>query len=80
MNNDFFNKYEFKEAIDSIKIDPYLSRELFEKYLEKYPKDYCAYSYYASVLLLLGDLDKAREMIDYYENYLWQGRFLQIKD
>ena len=22
----------------------------------------------------------AREMIDYYENYLWQGRFLQIKD
>lgn len=22
----------------------------------------------------------AREMIDYYENHLWQGRFLQIKD
>lgn len=75
----FFDKWEFDDALDGIDCDPIGTKMRLENYLLNHQKDYSAYPYYASVLITLGELGKAEEVLkslqemasDYikYENY-----------
>lgn len=67
MDHKYFDKWEFKQALDLIEINPLESKRLFEIYLEKYPEDYCCYTYYCSVLICLGEFEAAQKVFDYVE-------------
>lgn len=59
----FFDKWEFKDALDGVEYDPIGTKMRLENYLLNYPKDYSAYPYYASVLIALRELDKAEDVL-----------------
>ena len=62
--NNYFNALEFRKIIEVADVNPFLAKELYERYLDKYPKDYTSYSYYAGILITLGELDKAEEVLN----------------
>jgi len=64
----FYNTWEFNQALNIINTNPTLSKLKFEEYLEKYPKDYSAYTFYASLLITLSDLESAEKILNYVED------------
>lgn len=44
-----------------------MAKMLLEEYMKKYPLDYSAYPYYASILITLGDFNEAEKVLDYVE-------------
>ena len=67
MNNKYFDSWKFKQAFELMEVDPLTTKMLYEKYLQKYPKDYCAYPYYCSILIILGELELAEKVLKYAE-------------
>ena len=67
MKNKYFDRWEFKQANSIIETNPLEAKLKFEQYLEKYPEDYSTYYYYASVLIILGDLDVAEKVLNFVE-------------
>ena len=67
MNKNYFNIWEFKQALDLAETDPISARLLYEEYFKKYPKDYSGYPYYCSNLITLGELELAEKILDYVE-------------
>lgn len=67
MGSKYFSEWEFKQAFSFFKINPIESKIKFEEYLEKYPKDYLAYTCYSSVLIALKELDNAEKVLDYVD-------------
>lgn len=67
MEYKYFDKWEFKDAIDLINVDPVGAKAKFEEYFKKYPNDYSLRNYYASCFICLGEFDKAKEIIDELE-------------
>lgn len=67
MNLKYHNKKLFLNAQASLKTNPWDAKTKLEEYLELYPKDYLVYSYYASVLIMLGLLKEAEEILKYGE-------------
>lgn len=63
----YFNKWEFQKALDFANTDPLMAKLKFEKYLEKYPKDYSAYAYYIHILIILGEFETAEKILDFVE-------------
>lgn len=89
MQNQYFNPDEFNRIMSYREKDAFGTIEKLERYINKYPKDYSAITYYCSELIRIGNLDKAEEickMVEekiekmgnekYYEVYL---RFLFAK-
>lgn len=64
MQKDFYNKMEFEKLVKILNSDPTRARLGFEEYLEKYPKDYCARTMYASVLVRLQEFELAQKVLD----------------
>lgn len=64
MRKDYFNKLEFKKAIEIIEVNPLESKLRFEAYINKYPEDYYAYVYYIGALITLKEFDKAENMFN----------------
>ncbi|MBR2833602.1 MAG: hypothetical protein IKE75_04160 [Bacilli bacterium] len=75
----YFNSYEFKQAINTLHKDPYNAMELFENYLENYPNDYCAYPSYIYCLVMIGEIEKASEILDYVESMVSLDAHFQSK-
>lgn len=67
MEYKYFDKWEFKKAIDLINVNPIAAKEKFEEYFKKFPNDYSLRNYYASCFICLGQFDKAKEIIDKLE-------------
>lgn len=67
MATTYFNKIEFKQALSFAETNPLLAKIKFEEYLKKYPKDYSSYTYYASILITLGEFTKAEYVLDSME-------------
>lgn len=67
MNLKYHNRKLFLNALETIKINPWDTKIKLEEYLELYPKDYLVYSHYASVLIMLGLLNEAEEILNYGE-------------
>lgn len=65
-NKRFFNTWEFEQAYNIFHNlhNPIDAKFLFEEYLKKYPKDYLAYTYYISVLITLGEFEKAEKHLN----------------
>lgn len=67
MEKNYFNKWEFEQAYTYVDVNPHEAKLRYEQYLEKYPKDYAAYVYYASNLTTLGEFDEAEKVLNYVE-------------
>lgn len=67
MKANYFNKWEFDRALSYLETNPQVSKLKFQEYLRKYPKDYAAYTYYASTLITLGNFDEAEEVLNTLE-------------
>ena len=63
----YFNKHEFIKLSEQSKKDPFGAIEGYQKYLEKYPDDNSARTYYASNLIAIGRFKEAdrRIYLDY---------------
>lgn len=67
MEAKYFNKWEFKKALELVETDPIYARTLYEEYVKKYPKDYSAYLYYCILLIILGEFDLADKVLRYIQ-------------
>lgn len=63
MSANYFNKHEFMKALSTIDTNPIMAKKMYEEYLKKYPKDYSAFVYYASLLVTLGKIDDAEKIL-----------------
>ena len=70
MTTNFFNKWEFRQALNLAETNPVEAKTLYEEYLKKYPKDYSAYPYYCTVLVTLGEFAAAEKNIRIYRRYM----------
>lgn len=57
--------WEFEQAVAYMDSDPIKANSLFEKYIEGHPKDYIAYTYYASTYIIVGEFDKAEKVLNH---------------
>ena len=55
---EYFNEWEYKQALSTILVNPVKAERLYREYLEKYPLDCCAYGDYAYLLIILRKFDK----------------------
>jgi len=67
MEQQHFNQWDFSQAISQIEENPLESKSRFETYLQKYPKDYSTYCYYASALIMLGQFNEAEKVLNNVE-------------
>lgn len=74
MKDLYYNVHEFNYARDLMDIDPYKAKEAFLLYIERYPQDYRARAYYASVLIILRELDEANRVIEDLEYEAYSNR------
>lgn len=63
-----YNPNEFRTIIPLMKTNPFEAKNKCEEYLKKYPKDYMAYTYYASVLITVGQFNEADQVLEYSES------------
>ena len=63
MEQKYFNTWEFNRILSLIDTNPEQAKIKFEDYLQKYPKDYSAYPYYASVLITMREFDNAEKIL-----------------
>ena len=63
----YFNKFETNKIINIMNEDPKTAKVMFEEYLERYPKDYCAHIFYASTLITLGNFEDASKILNNVE-------------
>lgn len=81
MSEKYFDQWEFTNIHYLADTNPLESKLRFEEYLEKYPKDYSAYPYYASVLITLGEFKNAEKLLNYVKNkYINDDNFCKNKD
>lgn len=69
-----YNITEFKNIIPFMQSDPIKAKKKFELYLQKYPRDYSAYPYYASTLVTLGYFKEAKEILEYAKSTFKKNR------
>jgi len=72
MKNNYFNSWEFSNAVSIAKNDPIEALARYEEYSKKYPKDYTAYPYYASTLITLGKFKEAEKLLNYSMNLAYE--------
>ena len=64
MSNPVFNTHEFLHALSFANVDLIESKCRFQEYIEKYPKDYTAYTHLAVILVMLRELDMAQDILE----------------
>ncbi len=74
MSKEYFNIDLFNSARANVIINPYDSRKKLEAYIETYPEDYLAKSYYASLFITLGEFDEAERLIEEIEENFAVGK------
>ena len=67
MKSKYYNIWEFDQIVALIDTNPAEAKIRLQKYIEKYPKDYSAYSYYVYILIILGNITAAEKFLDYSE-------------
>lgn len=68
MKNKYYDTWEFRKALSFAEDNPVKSKKQFEEYLQKYPKDYSAYPYYAGILIVLKQFEEAEKILNWVEN------------
>lgn len=59
----YYDKYEFEEALSTKNTNILESINKFKKYIEKYPKDYSGYCFYAEMLIINRQLEEAEQVL-----------------
>lgn len=78
---EFFNKWKFEQIFNLSKTNPYEAKIKYEEYFQEYPKDYTTYPYYSSILILLGEFNEAKKILDYVESkYIRDSNFMKQQD
>ena len=67
MERIYFNHWEFQQALAISRKDPLFAKDKFRQYLNKYPKDYSAYPYYAYLLIILSEFEEAEKVLKFAE-------------
>lgn len=62
-SKEYFNCWEYSDSKSITMSNPLLAAEKFKQYIEKYPKDYFSYISYANILLTLGNIKEAENVI-----------------
>jgi len=62
------------KALEAYRIDPFECKHLYEEYLKKYPKDYLSYTYYAAVLIELGESSAAEKILNKISKIVSSGK------
>lgn len=68
MVRQYYNTNEFTKILSLADTDPFLAKTLYEEYLKKYSNDYSAYLYYTSLLITLGEFEKAEKTLEFIRN------------
>ena len=77
MAEKYFNKLQFLKALRLMDIDPIESKKQFIRYLDEYPKDFNAYSYYISLLISLGEIENAINITNRVNELVNQTGFVE---
>ena len=67
MEERYYDAWEFAKANNYVETDPKQANLKLKEYLEKYPKDYATYGFYAGSFINLGDFESAEKIIKYVE-------------
>ena len=62
-SKEYFNCWEYSDSKSITMSNPLLAAEKFKQYIEKYPKDYFSYISYANILLTIGNIKEAENVI-----------------
>lgn len=62
-----YDYYEFQRILEYRKNNPIEAQIKLYNYINKYPKDYIAYPFYASALIITEQYEEAKKIIDYSE-------------
>ncbi len=63
----FYNQYEFHRACSFIETNPDEAKRLLAEYYEKYPHDFSSKPYYIYVLIILNQIEEARNFLNQIE-------------
>lgn len=78
MKAQHFDCWEFRHIFHLVETNPYLAKEKMEEYLENYPNDHSAYTYYAYILIVLGYFKEAENILEYVKNtYIYDYNFMK---
>lgn len=80
MEHKFYDKWEFKKAINTIRYNPLEAKTMLEEYQRKYPRDYSVRTYYVSCLITLGEFDQAEKILDDLEVQINQDKNFRNMD
>lgn len=77
----YFNKHEFMQILSLVNTDPYEAENRFITYLELYPEDYTAYTFFASLLVTIRKFEEAEKILEEVEHLVINDRnFMRKKD
>ena len=62
-----YNKLEIDRINELMKANPMLAKFEIEKYLTKFPNYYWGYVMQANILIILGEIQKANEVLNFLE-------------
>ena len=60
-----FDCWEFRHIFHLVETNPYSAKEQMKEYLDSYPNDHSAYTYYAYILIVLGYFEEAENILEY---------------
>lgn len=72
-SKEYFNCWEYSDSKSITMSNPLLAAEKFKQYIEKYPKDYFSYVSYANILLTLGNIKEAENVIKLGSNLAYEN-------
>ena len=75
MEEKYYDKWRFKQIFKLCPNSPTEAKRLFEEYLEDYPKDYSAFTYYVYPLTILGELESAKKVLNYIEEKMYSDSY-----
>lgn len=80
MKMQHFDSWEFRHIFHLVETNPLEAKRQFEDYLEKFPTDHSAYTYYAYVLIVLGYFKEAENILEYVKTvYVNDTNFMKDK-
>lgn len=74
-----YNKLEIDRINDLMKVNPLLAKAEIEKYLAKYPNYDWGYVMQANILIILGEVQKANEVLNFFESKVNSNKRLNKK-
>ena len=66
-NEQYYDNYLLANIMKWFKYEPFSTMDNLEQYIEKYPLDVVAYTYYSQILIDMNDFESAQKLLDYID-------------